>query len=98
MFKHLLCNNIEIRRISGSDGYGNKLIEEEKTIKGKLEFEIQKVTNSNGDEIVSTGQLRALEQLSNLDQIRVNNVWRDVINTIPQDDFSGKVQYYIMYF
>lgn len=98
MFKHLLCNDVEIRKISASDGYGGEIIDEELTIKGKLEFEIKKVTNSNGDEVVSTGQLRLLEQLGELDQIKINDVWRKIINIVPQDDFLGKVQYYIVYF
>lgn len=98
MFKHLLCNDVEIRRISASDGYGDEIIDEELTIKGKLEFQTQKVTNSNGDEVISTGQLRLLEQLGELDQIKINDVWRKIINIVPQDDFCGKVQYYIIYF
>ena len=97
MFNHLFCNNVQIQKISGFDSYNNP-ITEEKTIKGKLEFQIKNVTNINGDEVVSTGQLRLKEELSELDRINIKGVWREIINIIPQDDFSGKVQYYVIYF
>lgn len=98
MFSHLLCNQVEIQKISGYDSYNKPIIEEAKTIKGKLEFDIKKVTNRNGDEVVSTGELRCLEELSINDKINVQGVWREIINVIPQDDFSGKVQYWVVYF
>jgi hypothetical protein len=66
--------------------------------KGKLEYNIKKVTNRNGDEVISTGQLRLAEELSELDRIDIKGVWREIINIIPQDDFSGKIQYYVIYF
>lgn len=97
MFNHLFCNDVQIQKISGFDSYNNP-ITEEKTIKGKLEFQIKNVTNINGDEVVSTGQLRLKEELSELDRINIKGVWREIINIIPQDDFSGKVQYYVIYF
>jgi hypothetical protein len=97
MFNHLFCNNVQIQKISGFDSYNNP-ITEEITIKGKLEFQIKNVTNINGDEVVSTGQLRLKEELSELDRINIKGVWREIINIIPQDDFSGKVQYYVIYF
>lgn len=98
MFKHLLCNDVQIQRISEYDSYGNPIIEEKLTVKGKLEFQFKKVTNKNGDEVVSSGQLRLLEQLGELDRINIQGVWREIINIIPQDDFSGKVQYYVVLF
>ena len=97
MFNHLFCNDVQIQKISGFDSYNNP-ITEEITIKGKLEFQIKNVTNINGDEVVSTGQLRLKEELSELDRINIKGVWREIINIIPQDDFSGKVQYYVIYF
>ena len=98
MFKHLLCNDVQIQKISGYDSYDNPIVEEEITVKGKLEYQIKKVTNRNGDEVVSTGQLRILVKLGELDRINVQGVWRDIINIIPQDDFRGKVQYYVVFF
>lgn len=98
MFKHLLCNNVQIQKISGYDDYDNPIIDKEITIKGKLEFEYKTITNKNGTEVVSTGELRVIEQLTELDKINVQGVWRDIISIVPQDDFSGKVQYYVVYF
>lgn len=98
MFNHLLCNNVSIQKISDYDEYNNPIINEVITIKGKLEFEIKKITNKNGDEVISSGQLRLKEKLADTDRIEVNGVWRNILNIIPQDDFSGKVQYYVIYF
>lgn len=97
MFNHLLCNTVNIQKVSGFDSYNNP-IHEEITVKGKLEYQIKKVTNRNGDEVISTGQLRLKEELSELDRINVKGVWRNIINIIPQDDFSGNIQYYVVYF
>lgn len=98
MFSHLLCNTVEIQKISGYDSYNKPTISEVKTVKGKLEFELKKVTNRNGDEVVSSGELRTLEQLDIKDKVNVNGVWRELINVIPQDDFSGVIQYWVAYF
>ena len=98
MFSHLLCNQVEIQKISGYDSYNKPIVDTTKTIKGKLEFDIKKVTNRNGDEVVSTGELRCLEELSINDKINVQGVWREIINVIPQDDFSGVIQYWVVYF
>lgn len=97
MFKHLFCNDVKIQKVIEYDSYDNP-ITEEITVKGKLEYDIKKVTNRNGDEVVSTGQLRLAEELNELDRIDIKGVWRDIINIIPQDDFSGKIQYYVVYF
>jgi hypothetical protein len=97
MFNHLFCNDIKIQKVIEYDSYDNP-VTEEITVKGKLEYDIKKVTNRNGDEIVSTGQLRLAEELNELDRIDIKGVWRDIINIIPQDDFSGKIQYYVVYF
>jgi hypothetical protein len=97
MFKHLFCNDVKIQKIIDFDSYNNP-ITEEFTVKGKLEYNIKKVTNRNGDEVVSTGQLRLAEELNELDRIDVKGVWRDIINIIPQDDFRGKIQYYVVFF
>jgi hypothetical protein len=88
---------VKIQKIIDFDSYNNP-ITEEFTVKGKLEYNIKKVTNRNGDEVVSTGQLRLAEELNELDRIDVKGVWRDIINIIPQDDFRGKVQYYVVFF
>jgi hypothetical protein len=88
---------VKIQKIIDFDSY-NKPITEEFTVKGKLEYNIKKVTNRNGDEVVSTGQLRLAEELNELDRIDVKGVWRDIINIIPQDDFRGKIQYYVVFF
>lgn len=98
MFNHLLCNDVQIQKISEYDSYGKPIIEDELTVKGKLEFQFKKVTNKNGDEVVSSGQLRILEPLGELDRINVQGVWREIINIIPQDDFNGKIQYYVVLF
>lgn len=98
MFSHLLCNQVEIQKISGYDSYNKPIVDTTKTIRGKLEFDIKKVTNRNGDEVVSTGELRCLEELSINDKINVQGVWREIINVIPQDDFSGVIQYWVVYF
>lgn len=98
MFSHLLCNNVNIQKITGYDDYDSPIIDEVITVKGKLEFQINKVTNKNGAEVISSGQLRLKERLSELDRIDVNGVWCEIINIIPQDDFSGKTQYYVVYF
>ena len=98
MFKHLLCNKVEIQKISGYDSYNRPIIDEVKIIDGKLEFELRKVTNRNGDEVVSSGELRCLEELSIKDRINVQGVWREIINVVPQDDFSGVIQYWVVYF
>lgn len=98
MFSHLLCNNVEIQKISGYDSYNKPIISETKTIKGKLEFDLKKVTNRNGDEVVSSGELRCLEELSINDKVNVQGVWREIINVVPQDDFSGNIQYWVVYF
>lgn len=98
MFNHLFCNSVSIQKISDYDEYNNPIIDEVTTIKGKLEFEIKKITNQNGDEVISSGQLRLKEKLADTDRIEVNGVWRNILNIIPQDDFSGKVQYYVIYF
>lgn len=98
MFRHLLCNKVEIQKISGFDSYNRPKVVEEKTIDGKLEFDIKKVTNRNGEEVVSTGELRLLEELGIYDRIKVQGVWRSTISVVPQDDFSGNVQYWIAYF
>ena len=97
MFNHLLCNTVDIQKVSGFDSYNNAIYDEI-SVKGKLEYQIKKVTNRNGDEIVSTGQLRLKEELSELDRINIKGVWRNIINIIPQDDFSGNIQYYVVYF
>jgi hypothetical protein len=88
---------VKIQKIIDFDSYNNP-ITEEFTVKGKLEYNIKKVTNRNGDEVVSTGQLRLAEELNELDRIDVKGVWRDIINIIPQDDFRGKIQYYVVFF
>ena len=98
MFSYLFCNKVKIQKISSYDGYNEPIIDEEITTKGKLEYNIKKITNKNGDEVVSTGQLRLKEQLNELDRINVQGVWRNILNIIPQDDFSGNVQYYVVYF
>ena len=98
MFSHLLCNQVEIQKISGYDSYNKPIVDTTKTIRGKVEFDIKKVTNRNGDEVVSTGELRCLEELSINDKINVQGVWREIINVIPQDDFSGVIQYWVVYF
>lgn len=98
MFNHLFCNSVSIQKISDYDEYNNPIIDEVITIKGKLEFEIKKITNKNGDEVISSGQLRLKEKLADTDRIEVNGIWRNILNIIPQDDFSGKVQYYVIYF
>lgn len=98
MFNHLFCNKVNIQKISGYDGYNEPIIEEVIEVKAKLEYNIKKITNKNGDEVVSTGQLRLQEQLNELDRIEVQGVWRDILNIIPQDDFLGVVQYYVVYF
>lgn len=98
MFKHLLCNDVQIQKINEFDSYNNPIVDEEITVKGKLEYQIKKVTNRNGDEVVSTGQLRLLEELGELDRINIQGVWREIINIIPQDDFRGKIQYYVVFF
>lgn len=98
MFNHLLCNKVNIQKISGFDSYDNPIIDEETTISGKLEFEIKKVTNKNGVEVVSSGELRCIEPLGEFDKIEVQGVWREIISIVPQDDFSGKTQYYVVYF
>ena len=97
MFNHLFCNDVKIQKVIEFDSYNNP-ITEEFIVKGKLEYNIKKVTNRNGDEVVSTGQLRLKEELSELDRIDIQGVWREIINIIPQDDFSGKIQYYVIYF
>ena len=97
MFNHLFCNDVKIQKVIEFDSYNNP-ITEEYTVKGKLEYNIKKVTNRNGDEVISTGQLRLKEELSELDRINIQGVWREIINIIPQDDFSGKIQYYVIYF
>lgn len=97
MFNHLFCNDIKIQKVIEYDSYDNP-VTEEITVKGKLEYDIKKVTNRNGDEIVSTGQLRLAEELDELDKINIKGVWREIINIIPQDDFSGKIQYFVVYF
>lgn len=98
MFKHLLCNKVEIQKISGYDSYDRPIIDEEKTIDGKLEFDIKKVTNRNGEEVISTGELRLTEKLDIYDKIKVEGVWRNIISIVPQDDFSGNVIYWVVYF
>lgn len=98
MYKHLLCNKVNIRKISGFDGYNEPIIGDIMTINGKLEFGNNKITNRNGEEVVSTGQLRLVESLDIYDQIDVQGVWRNIIDIIPQDDFSGNVLYYVVYF
>ncbi len=98
MFSHLLCNNVEIQKISGYDSYNKPIITEVKTIKGKLEFELKKVVNRNGSEVVSSGELRCLEALDMKDKINIQGVWREIINVVPQDDFSGVIQYWVVYF
>lgn len=98
MYKHLFCNKVNIRKISGFDGYNEPIIDNTITINGKLEFRNTKITNRNGDEVISTGQLRLVETLDIYDQIDVQGVWRNIIDIIPQDDFSGNVIYYVVYF
>ena len=98
MFKHLLCNKVEIQKISGYDSYDRPIVDEEKIVNGKLEFDIKKVTNRNGEEVISTGELRLIEKLDIYDKIKVEGVWRNIISIVPQDDFSGNVQYWVVYF
>lgn len=98
MFKHLLCNKVNIQKISSFDSYNNPVIEETITVNGKLEYNIKKITNKNGEEIITTGQLRLLEKLNEFDRIEVEGIWKEIINIFPQNDFNGKVQYYIVYF
>lgn len=98
MFKHLLCNKVNIQQVAGFDSYNNPDIVDTITVNGKLEYNIKKVTNKNGEEVVSTGQLRLVEQLGEFDRIEVQGVWRNIINIVPQDDFSGKTHYYVVYF
>lgn len=98
MFKHLLCNKVNIQKVAGFDSYNNPDIVDTITVNGKLEYNIKKITNKNGEEVVSTGQLRLVEQLGEFDRIEVQDVWRNIINIVPQDDFSGKVHYYVVYF
>lgn len=98
MFKHLLPNKVNIRKIAGFDSYNKPIIDDTITVNGKLEFKTQKIVNKNGEEVVTTGQLRLIEQLGEFDQIEVQNVWREIITINPQDDFSGKTHYYVVYF
>ena len=98
MFSHLLCNKVQIQKISGYDSYNKPIVDDVITIDGKLEFQYRKVTNQSGSEVVSSGELRCKEELSMKDRINVNGVWRDIINIIPQDDFSGHVQYWVVVF
>lgn len=98
MFNHLLCNDVKVQKISGYDDYDNPIIDEEITIKGKIELEYKTIKTKNGSEVVANGELRVNEQLSELDKVNVGGVWRDILNIIPQDDFSGKVLYYVVYF
>lgn len=98
MFNHLLCNKVNIQKITGFDSYNRPVVDSEITIDGKLEFDIQKVTNRNGDEVVSSGELRCNTELSLKDRINVQGVWREIINIVPQDDFSGNVLYWVVYF
>lgn len=98
MFKHLLCNKVNIQKISKFDSYNNPIIDETITVNGKLEYNIKKVTDKNGDLVVSTGELRLLEKLTEFDRIDVEGTWKEIISIYPQDDFNGKVQYYVVYF
>lgn len=98
MFKHLLCNKVNIQKISGFDSYNAPVVDETITVNGKLEYNIKKITNKNGEEVITTGQLRLLEKLNEFDRIEVEGVWKEIINIFPQDDFNGKVQYYVIYF
>lgn len=98
MFNHLYCNNVKIQKIAGIDSYNNPIIDEEITVKGKLEYKNKKVINRNGEEITATGELRLSEQLGEYDRIHVKGVWREIINITPVDDFSGEIQYYIVAF
>lgn len=98
MFRHLLCDNVEIKRINSFDEYGNAINEIIETIRGKLEFELKKVTNKNGSEVVSSGELRCIDVLTEHDQINVDGVYRNIINIVPQTDFMGEFLYYVVYF
>ena len=98
MLSHLFCNKVQIQKISGFDSYNKPIVDDVITLNGKLEFECRKVTNQHGSEVISSGQLRCKEELSMKDRILVNGVWRDIINIVPQDDFSGQVQYWVVTF
>lgn len=98
MFNHLFCDKVQIQKISGFGDFNKPIIEAEIVIKGKLEFENQKITNANGAEVISNGQLRLREKLNEFDRINVNGIWKEILNIIPQTDFNGMIIYYVVYF
>lgn len=98
MFSYLLCNETTIKRVDGYNAYGEPNIIGYDTVKCKLEFKFRNITNKIGEEVVSEGQIRLQEKIGELDEVLINGVYRNFIQIQPQDDFSGKILYWIGWF
>jgi hypothetical protein len=94
----LLCNETTIKRVSGYDAYGDPIVTGYDTVSCKLEFKFRNITNKIGEEVVSEGQIRLQEKIGELDEVLINGVYRNFIQIQPQDDFSGKILYWIGWF
>lgn len=90
-------NTTTIRRAE-RNSYGDIVNEELIDIKCKLEYEFNKITNNQGNEVVSAGSLRTNFELNRDDEVLVNDEYRRFIQVQPQDDFQGKIVYWIGWF
>lgn len=98
MFSALNCNITNIKRISGFDSYGDPQVDKIEPIKCKLEKRYKKITDKNGSEVVSRGTIRTEAELGELDMIEVDGKYVSFIDIQPQDNFAGKVVYWIGWF
>lgn len=98
MFSALNCNITNIKRVSGFDSYGEPQVIKIEPIKCKLEKRYKKITDRNGSEVVSRGTIRTEVPLGELDMIEVNGKYVSFIDIQPQDNFAGKVVYWIGWF
>ena len=98
MFSCLNCNIVNIKRVSGFDSYGEPIQEKIEPIRCKLEKQYKKITDRNGAEVISSGTIRTEAELGELDMIEVDGEYKSFINIQPQDNFAGKVVYWIGWF
>lgn len=87
-------SDINIKRVSGYDSYGNATYSFQGTIKGRIEYKNRLIKDAKGQEVVSSGTIRTLESLNPADIVE----GYQVITCTPQTDLNGKFQFNVVFF
>ena len=87
-------SDINIKRVSGYDSYGNATYSFQGTIKGRIEYKNRLIKDAKGQEVVSSGNVRTLEILNPGDLVE----GLQIISCQPQADLNGKFQYNVVFF